>query len=66
MLTTITGFHQDSDGDWVAELACGHSQHVRHKPPWQLRPWVTSAEGRSKKLGATLDCPLCDSNEPQS
>jgi tellurite resistance-related uncharacterized protein len=57
--TVITGFHQDAEGDWIAELACGHSQHVRHRPPWQSRPWVTSAEGRTEKLGQSIDCPLC-------
>ncbi|MET0349673.1 MAG: DUF3565 domain-containing protein, partial [Rhizobacter sp.] len=36
----ITGFHQDDEQHWVAQLACGHNQHVRHDPPWQLRPWV--------------------------
>ena len=64
MDTTIVGFHQDEAGDWVAELACGHGQHVRHKPPWQLRPWVTSEEGRRGRLGAHLDCPLCDAISP--
>jgi hypothetical protein len=30
----IIAFHQDEQGDWVADLACGHGQHVRHRPPW--------------------------------
>jgi tellurite resistance-related uncharacterized protein len=58
--TTIVGFHQDDAGDWVAELACGHGQHMRHRPPWQLKPWVTTEEGRRGKLGASIDCPPCD------
>jgi len=57
--TTITGFHQDADGDWVADLACGHSQHVRHRPPWQSRPWVTSEAGRAAKLAAPIECVAC-------
>jgi tellurite methyltransferase len=57
--TTICGFHQDAEGDWVAELACGHGQHVRHRPPWQLRPWVTSEAGRRERVGTELECPLC-------
>jgi hypothetical protein len=61
MNTTITGFHQDEAGDWIAELACGHAQHMRHRPPWLQRPWVTTVEGRQAKLGAAIDCPLCDS-----
>ncbi|HVJ18093.1 MAG TPA: DUF3565 domain-containing protein [Polyangiaceae bacterium] len=64
MQTTIVGFRQDDDGDWIAELACGHSQHMRHRPPWQLRAWVTTEDGRTGRLGAELDCPLCDRLPP--
>jgi tellurite resistance-related uncharacterized protein len=60
MQTKFAGFHQDEHGDWVAELECGHTQHVRHRPPWELRPWVTTEEGRAQRLGQTLDCPPCD------
>jgi tellurite resistance-related uncharacterized protein len=60
METTIVGFRPDDAGDWVAELGCGHGQHMRHTPPWQERPWVTTEEGRQGKLGARIDCPLCD------
>jgi len=56
----ITRFNQDEPGDWVAELACGHAQHVRHQPPWQNRPWVISEEGRNKMIGQLLECRLCD------
>ena len=60
MDTTIVKFHQDDAGDWVAELACGHGQHMRHMPPWQERPWVTTEEGRQRKIGARIECALCD------
>ena len=60
MKQAITGFHQDDQEHWVAELACGHNQHVRHDPPWQLRPWVLTEEGRRTRLGETLNCVLCD------
>ena len=50
----ITGFHQDDEGHWVAELECGHNQHVRHDPPWQRRPWVVTPEGRRSRLGVRL------------
>jgi len=60
MQTTITGFHQDEESHWVAELACGHSRHFRHNPPWQEREWVTTPEGRDKFLGSELDCIECD------
>lgn len=55
----ITGFHQDDEGHWVAELSCGHAQHVRHQPPWQVRPWVLTEEGRARFLGTPLPCPVC-------
>lgn len=59
----IVGFHQDEYGDWVADLACGHTQHVRHRPPWQLRPWVITAQGRRSRLGAELQCKKCDEED---
>ncbi len=60
MQRAITGFHLDEHGDWVAELRCGHGQHVRHKPPFWSRPWVLTEEGRAEKLGVELPCVLCD------
>jgi hypothetical protein len=57
--TAISGFHQDAAGDWVAELACGHTQHMRHRPPWQNRPWVMTEAGRAAKVGAPIACPQC-------
>jgi tellurite resistance-related uncharacterized protein len=59
----VTGYHQDEQGDWVAELSCGHDQHVRHRPPFQVRAWVLVAEGRAARLGTPLDCPLCERAE---
>jgi hypothetical protein len=56
----IVGFHQDEEQHWVAELACGHHQHVRHDPPWTNRPWVVTPEGRNATLGQTLACRKCD------
>ena len=63
MLRTITGFHQDEAGAWAAELACGHGQHIRHNPPFQMRPWVLTDEGRQGRIGTELECPLCDQEE---
>ncbi|HWC29046.1 MAG TPA: DUF3565 domain-containing protein [Dehalococcoidia bacterium] len=59
MRRRIVGFHQDLDGQWVATLECGHTQHVRHEPPWQNRPWVENSEGRAAMIGSALDCVLC-------
>jgi hypothetical protein len=57
----IIGFRQDDERHWVAELECGHDQHVRHDPPLVSRPWVLSAEEREVRLGHELDCKVCDS-----
>ena len=56
----IVGFHQDEQQHWLAELECGHKQHVRHDPPWTKREWVTSREGRDSHLGNLLNCAKCD------
>jgi Protein of unknown function (DUF3565) len=60
----ITGFHQDAEGHWVAQLECGHNQHVRHQPPWESRPWVVTPEGRASRLGVRLNCVKCDRGQP--
>jgi tellurite resistance-related uncharacterized protein len=59
----IIGWHDDDDGDWVAELSCLHGQHVRHRPPFRVAPWVETEEGRRRHVGTDLDCPLCDRTE---
>lgn len=61
MQRRIVGYHQDEEGHWVVELECGHSQHVRHNPPWSNRPWVTTPQGRASQLGEVLECRLCES-----
>lgn len=60
----IIGFHQDEHDDWVADLECGHTQHVRHRPPWQERPWVITETGRQSHLGQTLACKKCVEEAP--
>jgi hypothetical protein len=60
MKRTITGFDRDEHDDWVAELECGHRQHVRHRPPLVSRSWVLTPEGRASRVGFELDCKHCD------
>jgi hypothetical protein len=60
MKKKIIGYHKDDENHWVAELACGHFQHVRHDPPWVNRLWVITAEGRDSMLGFELKCKKCD------
>lgn len=64
MKQAITGYHKDEEEHWVAELNCGHFQHVRHNPPWTLRPWVTTQKGRNSMLGFELKCKKCDEGAP--
>jgi len=59
----IVGFHQDDEEHWVADLECGHTQHVRHDPPWQSRPWVVTATGRQGFIGQILLCVECGKSD---
>ena len=59
MQRTIASFAVDELGEPIAWLDCGHAQHVRHQPPFQVRPWVTTAAGRASMLGTALNCLRC-------
>lgn len=63
MRRTMTGFHRDDGGDWVAELSCLHRQHVRHRPPIWEAAWIEDDAQRDARIGRPLDCPLCDRAE---
>ena len=63
MRRAIIGFEKDEHDHWVAMLECGHGQHVRHDPPWTVREWVTTAEGRASRLGTELNCRRCDEED---
>jgi hypothetical protein len=62
MRRRILQFRPDPDepGAWIADLECGHAQHVRHQPPFQERPWVLTAPGRARFVDAEVECPLCE------
>ena len=61
MQQAIMGFHQDEAQHWVADLACGHTQHVRHDPPWMVREWVVTEAGRAERIGSLMECKRCES-----
>jgi tellurite methyltransferase len=63
MHRAMVGFRRDDEGDWVAELSCLHSQHVRHEPPFREAAWIEDDEERARRVGEPLDCPLCDRAE---
>jgi hypothetical protein len=60
MQRRIISFTQDDEGHWVADLECGHRQHMRHRPPFESRPWVTTPEGRALRIGVEVNCKRCD------
>ncbi|MCO6430448.1 MAG: DUF3565 domain-containing protein [Deltaproteobacteria bacterium] len=60
MIRRIIKFELDEENEWRVLLSCGHRQHVRHKPPFFIREWAASEEGRRSKINTPLDCPLCD------
>ena len=64
MQQPVVGYHLDEDRHWVAELACGHFQHVRHDPPWINRPWTQTPAGRADVLGRALACRKCEQGAP--
>ncbi|CAI8877454.1 hypothetical protein EMIT0347P_40077 [Pseudomonas sp. IT-347P] len=43
----------------MVELSCGHTQHLRHQPPWQSRAWVLDAAQRIEKIGQPFACGWC-------
>ncbi|WP_084166829.1 DUF3565 domain-containing protein [Pseudomonas sp. QL9] len=55
----LLDFRQDEDGHWVAVLSCGHTQHLRHEPPWQSRPWVLDPTQRAAQIGQPFPCGWC-------
>lgn len=65
MQRRIVGFHEDEEHHWVGELECGHNQHMRHDPPWTMREWVTTVEGRRGHLGMAIECKKCDVGAPR-
>jgi len=65
MLRAIAGYHKDDENYWVAQLDCGHFQHVRHQPPFINRPWVMALNTRNAMLGQPLNCIKCDNGAPK-
>ena len=55
----ITGFHLDEDNQWVADLSCGYTQHVRHNPLHHQKEWVLSDNARNDFIGFEFECKSC-------
>ena len=60
MRQAIKSYHLDDESHWVANLVCGHKQHVRHDPPLVSRTWVLTPDGRASRVGMELECKWCD------
>lgn len=60
MQRKIVGFYHDEEGDWTAQLECGHGLHMRHNPPWEVREWITTEAGRAGWIGHRVECKKCD------
>ncbi|MGH9303108.1 MAG: DUF3565 domain-containing protein [Acidimicrobiales bacterium] len=59
----IVGFSVDDAGDRIAMLDCLHHRHVRHRPPFEVRPWVLDDAERAQRIGTEIDCGLCERSE---
>lgn len=64
MKRAVVGFSQDVEGHWAARLECGHGVHVRHDPPWMVREWVMTEEGRAARIGTLMECKRCEQESP--
>ncbi|WP_161632884.1 DUF3565 domain-containing protein [Pseudomonas syringae] len=57
--STVIDLRQDEQGHWFARLSCGHTQHLRHQPPWQSRAWVLDPVKRQQMTGQPFCCGWC-------
>lgn len=55
----VLDLRQDEEQHWVAVLSCGHTQHLRHQPPWQNRYWLLDPQQRNAKIGQPFVCGWC-------
>lgn len=60
MKRKILRFYKDEKGDWIVDLECGHSRHMRHDPPWSNMDWIHSSEARWDRMQKPIDCRDCD------
>lgn len=63
MQRKIISFDRDDEGHWRALLDCGHYRHVRHDPPTVERKWVLEETTRNERIGAELECKICERSE---
>lgn len=61
---TIVEVEVEGPGAVVVTLDCGHRRHVRHRPPFEVHPWVLDARQRAARVGAEIECGRCEAAAP--
>jgi len=56
----IVAVREQSEGVGVIDLDCGHSRHVRDRPPQESFPWIRDEDERRARIGTTIECGSCD------
>lgn len=59
----IVRVNLESEDTCVVDLDCGHSRHVRDRPPFEDYSWVRDADARRARIGALIECGRCDALE---
>lgn len=60
MARRIIAVRDESESSCIVELECGHSRHVRDRPPFESYPWVRDPVQRSARVGTEIECGICD------
>jgi hypothetical protein len=56
----IVAVRDESESACIVELECGHSRHVRDRPPLESYPWVRDPVQRRARIGTTIECGRCE------
>lgn len=59
----IIAVRDESEAACVVDLDCGHSRHVRDRPPLESYPWVRDPDARRARVGTSIECGRCDAFE---
>lgn len=60
----MLAIERDDAGEWIARLDCGHSRHLRHRPPLSAMPWLLDEAERTARIGQAIECGRCAQCEP--
>jgi Protein of unknown function (DUF3565) len=65
MSYAISGYFQDTEGQWVAKLLCGHHQRLQHNSAKAGGAWFSTQMGRDDKIGVLMVCQKCIAGAPR-